>query len=437
MSHAFDCRTRAVALKEEIQVTDSLFAELGIIEPLCRALAAVDYQQPTPIQTQAIPQLLAGKDLLGIAQTGTGKTAAFAVPMLQRLSQSGPPAGPDTVRALILAPTRELAIQIGEDFEAYGKHLNLRVATIFGGVGQNPQASALRRGIDVLVATPGRLLDLVGQRLARLDKVSLLVLDEADRLLDMGFIRDVRRIVSALPKARQSLLFSATMPDEVAALAREILRDPVRIDVSPKTITVDLTDQHVVFVENGDKRQVLTKLLREPAVTRAIVFTRTKHGANRVAATTRSRRHRCRSDSRQQIAERAATRARDVQERQDVGAGRDRHCRARYRHRCREPRVQLRVAARTGKLRAPHRSHRPRRRIRHCDVVVRQFGTATPARHRETDPASDQRDAGRDRRVVARSSAGARGAIGIDSRCAIDVAREPSVCIESFRQCIR
>jgi ATP-dependent RNA helicase RhlE len=264
-------------------VTDSLFAELGIIEPLCRALAAVDYQQPTPIQTQAIPQLLAGKDLLGIAQTGTGKTAAFAVPMLQRLSQSGPPAGSDTVRALILAPTRELAIQIGEDFEAYGRHLNLRVATIFGGVGQNPQAAALRRGIDVLVATPGRLLDLLGQRLARLDKVSLLVLDEADRLLDMGFIRDVRRIVSALPKARQSLLFSATMPDEVAALAREILRDPVRIDVSPKTVTVDQTDQHVVFVEAGDKRHVLTQLLREPAVTRAIVFTRTKHGANRVA----------------------------------------------------------------------------------------------------------------------------------------------------------
>jgi ATP-dependent RNA helicase RhlE len=264
-------------------MTDSLFADLGIIEPLCRALAAVDYEQPTPIQTQAIPQLLAGKDLLGIAQTGTGKTAAFAVPILQRLSQAGPPAGPDTVRALILAPTRELAIQIGEDFEAYGRHLNLRVATIFGGVGQNPQVSALRRGIDVLIATPGRLLDLVGQRHARLDKVSVLVLDEADRLLDMGFIRDVRRIVSSLPKARQSLLFSATMPTEVATLAREILREPVRIDVSPKTVTVDQTDQHVVFVENGDKRQVLTQLLREPDVTRAIVFTRTKHGANRVA----------------------------------------------------------------------------------------------------------------------------------------------------------
>jgi len=253
-----------------------------VIEPLCRALAAVDYQQPTPIQTQAIPQLIAGKDLLGIAQTGTGKTAAFAVPILQRLAQSGPPAGADTVRALILAPTRELAIQIGEDFEAYGKHLNLRFATVFGGVGQNPQVSALRRGVDVLIATPGRLLDLVGQRLARLDKVSLLVLDEADRLLDMGFIRDVRRIVSALPKARQSLLFSATMPEEVATLAREILRDPVRIDVSPKTVTVDRTDQNVVFVENGDKRQVLTQLLRDPGVTRAIVFTRTKHGANRV-----------------------------------------------------------------------------------------------------------------------------------------------------------
>jgi ATP-dependent RNA helicase RhlE len=264
-------------------VTDSLFAELGIIEPLCRALAAADYEQPTPIQTQAIPQLLSGKDLLGIAQTGTGKTAAFAVPILQRLSQNGPPAGPDTVRALILAPTRELAIQIGEDFANYGQHLNLRYATIFGGVGQNPQVSALKRGIDVLIATPGRLLDLVSQRFARLDKVQMLVLDEADRLLDMGFIRDVRRIVSLLPKARQSLLFSATMPAEVATLAREILRDPVRIDVAPKSITIDRTDQSVVFVENGDKRQVLTKLLRDPDVTRAIVFTRTKHGANRVA----------------------------------------------------------------------------------------------------------------------------------------------------------
>ena len=263
-------------------MTDSLFADLGIIEPLCRALAAAEYQQPTPIQTQAIPQLLKGCDLLGIAQTGTGKTAAFAVPILQRLSQNGPPAGADTVRALVLAPTRELAIQIGEDFEAYGRHLNLRVATIFGGVGQNPQVAALRRGVDVLVATPGRLLDLVGQRHARLDKVSMLVLDEADRLLDMGFIRDVRRIVSTLPKARQSLLFSATMPSEVATLAREILREPVRIDVSPKTMTVAQTDQNVVFVENGDKRQVLTQLLRNPDVTRAIVFTRTKHGANKV-----------------------------------------------------------------------------------------------------------------------------------------------------------
>ena len=262
-------------------MTDSRFAELGIIEPLCRALASAEYETPTPIQTQAIPQLLLGKDLLGIAQTGTGKTAAFAVPILQRLSQSAP-AGPDTVRALILAPTRELAIQIGEDFENYAAHLNLRFATIFGGVGQNPQVAALRRGIDVLVATPGRLLDLVSQRLAHLDKVSMLVLDEADRLLDMGFIRDVKRIVALLPKTRQSLLFSATMPNEVASLAREILRDPVRIDVSPKTITVDQTDQHVVFVENGDKRHVLTKLLRNPEVTRAIVFTRTNHGANRV-----------------------------------------------------------------------------------------------------------------------------------------------------------
>ena len=264
-------------------MTHSRFADLGIIEPLCRALAAAEYETPTPIQTQAIPPLLAGRDLLGIAQTGTGKTAAFAVPLLQRLAQNGAPAGRDTVRALILAPTRELAIQIGDDFETYARHLNLRFATIFGGVGQNPQVAALRRGVDVLIATPGRLLDLIGQRCARLDKVSVLVLDEADRLLDMGFIRDVKRIVAALPKSRQSLLFSATMPREVADLAQEILRDPLRIDVSPKAVTVDRTDQRVVFVESGDKRQVLTQLLRAPEVTRAIVFTRTKHGANRVA----------------------------------------------------------------------------------------------------------------------------------------------------------
>jgi ATP-dependent RNA helicase RhlE len=263
-------------------VTQSSFADLGIIEPLCRALAAIEYLHPTPIQTQAIPQLLGGGDLLGIAQTGTGKTAAFALPILQQLSQHGPRAGSNAVRALVLAPTRELAIQIGDDFRNYGRHLDLRVATIFGGVGQNPQVDALRRGVDILIATPGRLLDLVGQRHARLDRVEMLVLDEADRLLDMGFIRDVRRIVAELPKTRQSLLFSATMPREVAALAREILRDPVRIDVSPQLVTVERTDQQVVFVENGDKRQVLTQLLRAPGVTRAIVFTRTKHGANRV-----------------------------------------------------------------------------------------------------------------------------------------------------------
>jgi ATP-dependent RNA helicase RhlE len=261
----------------------SEFADLGIIEPLCRALTAAEYTTPTPIQTRAIPELLGGRDLLGIAQTGTGKTAAFAVPLLQSLAQAGAPAGPGAVRALILAPTRELAIQIGDDCANYGRYLNLRYATIFGGVGQNPQVAALRRGVDVLVATPGRLLDLVGQRLARLDAVTALVLDEADRLLDMGFIRDVRRIVAALPRARQSLLFSATMPPEVAELAREILRDPVRIDISPQAVTVDRTDQHVVFVDSGAKRHALARLLRDPEVTRAIVFTRTKHGANRVA----------------------------------------------------------------------------------------------------------------------------------------------------------
>jgi ATP-dependent RNA helicase RhlE len=243
----------------------------------------VGYTQPTPIQSKAIPQLLRGKDLLGIAQTGTGKTAAFALPLLQRLDAADSHAKPKRPRALILAPTRELALQIHEQITELGRYTGLSHSYIFGGVSPRPQIKALSEGLDILVATPGRLLDLAGQRKLDLSDVEVLVLDEADRLLDMGFIRDVKRIVAQTPKTRQSLLFSATMPKAVAALAREILRDPVRVDVSPKQVTVKKIDQRVVMVDKGDKQRTLEHLLRDDEVSRAIVFTRTKHGANKVA----------------------------------------------------------------------------------------------------------------------------------------------------------
>lgn len=259
------------------------FESLRVGENLRRALRDVGYTEPTPIQSQAIPHLLQGRDLLGIAQTGTGKTAAFALPLLQRLDEERSPAKPRRPRALILEPTRELALQIHEELGSYGRYLSLRHTYIFGGVSANPQIKALAQGIDVVVATPGRLLDLTGQRKIDLSEVSVLVLDEADRLLDMGFVRDVKRIVAMTPKTRQSLLFSATMPKEVVSLAREILRDPIRVDVSPKEVTVTEIDQRVVMVGTNDKQRMLEHLLRDDEVSRAIVFTRTKHGANRVA----------------------------------------------------------------------------------------------------------------------------------------------------------
>ncbi len=264
-------------------VNHETFAALGLGEPILRALAAIGYATPTPIQSQAVPHLLAGKDLLGIAQTGTGKTAAFALPLLQRLAAEAARPVPGHPRALILAPTRELALQIRDEIDGFGRHLELSHAVLFGGVGQGPQVAGLRRGVDVLVATPGRLLDLMGQKHVSLSRVSILVLDEADRLLDMGFIRDVQRIVRQTPRNRQSLLFSATMPKEVAALADEILQRPVRVEVTPKVVTVEKIQQRLIEAESGEKRWVLEHLLREEEVSRAIVFTRTKHGANKVA----------------------------------------------------------------------------------------------------------------------------------------------------------
>ena len=259
------------------------FESLEVGRKFLHSLEDLGYSRPTPIQFRSIPHLLRGKDFLGVAQTGTGKTAAFALPLLQRLDEEATSARSRQPRALILAPTRELALQIHEELVRFGRHTKLKHACIFGGVGQNPQVRALARGVDVVVATPGRLLDLAAQHHLDLSGVSILVLDEADRLLDMGFVRDVRRIIAQTPKTRQSLLFSATMPEEVASLAREILRNPVKVDVSPRQVTVKKTDQRVVMVNTENKRYVLEHLLRGVEVSRAIVFTRTKHGADRVA----------------------------------------------------------------------------------------------------------------------------------------------------------
>ena len=258
------------------------FDSLGLAEPLLRALKGEKYIKPTPIQVQTIPLLIKGQDLLGVAETGTGKTAAFALPILHRLASQAGPRRPGSPKALILAPTRELAGQIGERLRAYGRNLNMRTTVIFGGVGQGQQVKALKAGVDILVATPGRLLDLCSQRHLRLDQVKILVLDEADRMLDMGFIHDVRKIVSFCNKERQSLLFSATMPPAIAKLAHDILRDPVRIDVAPVKIAVERIDQRVYFVGSKNKRALLSDLLKDPAMGRVIVFTRTKRGADKV-----------------------------------------------------------------------------------------------------------------------------------------------------------
>jgi ATP-dependent RNA helicase RhlE len=272
----------AVEARKDSLVTLSTFDDLGLAEPLQLALKAENYLKPTPIQAKAIPLLNAGKDLLGVAQTGTGKTAAFALPILQRLSAERVPCTPCAPRALILAPTRELAGQIGERFRVYGRRLSLRSAVIFGGVNQHAQVKALKAGVDILIATPGRLLDLCAQRHVRLDNVSILVLDEADRMLDMGFIHDVRKIVAACKGKRQTLLFSATMPQAIAKLAHDILKDPVRVDISPETVAVDRIEQSVFFVDAKDKRTLLAGLLADPALDRVLVFTRTKRGADRV-----------------------------------------------------------------------------------------------------------------------------------------------------------
>jgi ATP-dependent RNA helicase RhlE len=266
-------------------INTSSFNSLGLVDPIRRAVEGAGYETPTPIQTQAIPHLLTGRDLLGCAQTGTGKTAAFALPILDRLARAGRPQERDRrgPRVLVLAPTRELALQISDSFRDYGRHLPFRSAVVFGGVGQGPQVHALRGNTDIVVATPGRLLDLIGQGHARFDALETLVLDEADRMLDMGFIDPIRRIIAVLPRRRQTLMFSATMPPEILKLAKTILVNPVEVSVVPVSTPAEGISQWVLHVDRGNKRALLAEVLRDPAMKRVLVFTRTKHGANRVS----------------------------------------------------------------------------------------------------------------------------------------------------------
>ena len=257
------------------------FSSLGLIEPLLRAVTDLGYQTPTPIQAQAIPPLLEGRDLLGCARTGTGKTAAFALPLLQEISREQKRTR-KTPRVLVLTPTRELALQVDQSFQDYGKHMKLTTTCIFGGVGQNPQVQAMSKGVDVLTACPGRLLDLMGQGHIDLSKLEAFVLDEADRMLDMGFLPDVRRVMKQLPTERHNLFFSATMPPDIVALSKDILTDPVMVEASRESTTAEGITQRVIFVDRAGKKELIEQLGQDPRVTRALVFTRTKHGANRV-----------------------------------------------------------------------------------------------------------------------------------------------------------
>lgn len=259
------------------------FEELNLIKPILKALASEGYENPTPIQSMAIKPILEGKDFLGCAQTGTGKTAAFTIPILQNLVTAGKKEkGQRKIEVLILAPTRELAIQIGESIDAYGKFLNIRNTVIFGGVSQRNQVEAIKKGVDIVVATPGRLLDLVNQGYINLDMVKFFVLDEADRMLDMGFINDIRKIIKELPKEKQTILFSATMPQEVEKLVNTLLKNPEKVAVAPVSSTVDRISQNLYYVGKKDKKHLLAKLLEDENVKSALVFSRTKYGVNKI-----------------------------------------------------------------------------------------------------------------------------------------------------------
>ena len=301
--------------KKENSLTS--FNDFGLVEPILRALAEEKYVTPTPIQTQTIPLALQGRDVIGIAQTGTGKTAAFALPIIQHLTTKRLRPDKKACRVLVLSPTRELSGQISDSFRAYGRHIRpLAVALAIGGVPINKQIRSLAHGVEVLVATPGRLIDLVNQRALRLDQVEVLVLDEADRMLDMGFIHDIKRIVAMLRKERQTLFFSATMPQEITRLADAMLRDPARVAVTPQATTVEKVEQRVILTEKASKQALLAEVLKAEPVDRVLVFTRTKHGADKVVRGLQKAGHRRRGDPRQQVAEPARARARGLPRRQ-------------------------------------------------------------------------------------------------------------------------
>ncbi len=270
------------------------FKELNISRPVMKALEEKNYVEPTPIQQQAIPVAIKGQDLLGIAQTGTGKTAAFAIPIIEQLVKDNVPKGKiRPIKALILTPTRELAIQIEESFSDYGKYTGLRHTVIFGGVSQNPQVKALSQGVDILIATPGRLQDLINQKFIRLNALTHFVLDEADRMLDMGFIHDIRRILPLLPKQKQTMLFSATMPVEVEKISKSLLRNPAKVEVAPTSSVVDTIEQNICFVEKPDKIGLLIKVLGKQADKSVLIFSRTKHGADKIARMLNKNKIRC------------------------------------------------------------------------------------------------------------------------------------------------
>ncbi len=362
------------------------FDELGLAAPLLQALAAEGYTAPTPIQVQAIPPVMEGRDVQGIAQTGTGKTAAFALPILHRLLADRRAPIRRGCRVLVLSPTRELAAQIAESFRAYGARTGVRVALIFGGVPKPRQAKAMAGGVDVLVATPGRLLDHMGDRAVDLSATEVLVLDEADHMLDLGFIVPIRRIAATLPARRQSLFFSATMPREIASLAGALLHEPVHVAVAPVATTAERVDQSVIFVEASNKRVLLAQILRRTEMERTLVFTRTKHGADRVVQHLEAVGIPARAihgNKSQGQRERALAAFKDGTA---PGAGRHRHRGARHRRGRRQPRRELRPAQHPRELRPPHRPHRARRAHRRRHLVLRQHGAGLPARHREADP---------------------------------------------------
>jgi len=355
-------------------------------KPILRAIADEGYETPTPIQEKSIPPMLDGRDLLGVAQTGTGKTAAFALPLLHRLSVNSNEGPSPSAAALILAPTRELASQIGDSLRTYGRHVPLRSTTVFGGASIRPQIKTLARGVHILVATPGRLIDLMNRGHLQLDAIEVFILDEADRMLDMGFIRDVKKIAAAMPARRQTMLFSATMPKSVQGLAGGLLCDPVRVEAAPTATTAENVEQRVLFVAKDKKRALLGELLKDKGIERVLIFTRTKHGANRVAQhlhqsgvksdaihgnKAQNARQRALGDFRSgRIRALVAT---DIAARGIDVDGRD-------------PRHQLRSAQRSRKLCAPHRADGARRGDRHRHLVLRSRRTGLPARHRKDHP---------------------------------------------------